>query len=110
MDWRKGLEPGGRLRARIVYIDAAAKRVCLSLLPHLVAARADPAELPPVNALFEARAALAGFALRRLGGLALSCITSLQLASCSCVCQRVGGGKALDAGHGMFIGFLVEKS
>jgi hypothetical protein len=54
-DWRQGLEPGQKLRARIVYVDAAAKRVCLSLLPHLVAGRADPAKLPPLNSLYEAR-------------------------------------------------------
>ena len=52
-DWKKGLEAGQRVRARIIYVDAAAKRVCLSLLPHLVAARTDSLLLPPINTLFE---------------------------------------------------------
>ena len=53
-DWKKGLEPGARLRARIIYVDAAAKRVCLSLLPHLVAGSVN-CGLPPINALYEVR-------------------------------------------------------
>ena len=52
-DWKKGLEAGSRVRARIIYVDAAAKRVCLSLLPHLVAAKIDSLSLPPANTLFE---------------------------------------------------------
>ena len=51
-DWKKGMEPGARLRARIIYVDAAAKRVCLSLLPHLVAGHVDSG-LPPVNTFYE---------------------------------------------------------
>ena len=52
-DWKKGLEAGQRVRARIIYVDSAAKRVCLSLLPHLVAASTESLSLPPINTLFE---------------------------------------------------------
>jgi hypothetical protein len=51
-DWQARYEAGARVRARIIYVDAVSKRVCLSLLPHLLAGRAR-ADLPPVNALFQ---------------------------------------------------------
>lgn len=51
-DWQKGYEAGTRVRARIIYVDPVSKRVCLSLLPHLLAGISAPA-LPPINTLFE---------------------------------------------------------
>ena len=68
-DWKKGMEPGARLRARIIYVDAAAKRVCLSLLPHLVAGHVDSG-LPPVNTLYEV------------------CFSPVNKGKCHCVSSR----------------------
>ncbi len=51
-DWQKSFEPGQRLQARIMYVDAASKRVCLTLLPHLVAGQSAPS-LPKGNTLFQ---------------------------------------------------------
>ncbi|BDA47226.1 probable protein RRP5 homolog [Coccomyxa sp. Obi] len=51
-DWQKGYEAGARVRARIIYVDPVSKRVCLSLLPHLVAGASSP-PLPAINTLFE---------------------------------------------------------
>jgi hypothetical protein len=50
--WQKGYEAGTRVRARIIYVDPVSKRVCLSLLPHLLAGISSPA-LPPINTLFQ---------------------------------------------------------
>ena len=52
-DWQKSFEAGQRLQARILYVDAGSKRVCLTLLPHLVAGQSAPS-LPKGNALFQA--------------------------------------------------------
>ena len=51
-EWQKGYEAGARVRARIIYVDPVSKRVCLSLLPHLVAGVSSP-PLPAINTLFE---------------------------------------------------------
>ena len=51
-DWQKGYEAGHKLRARIIYIDPLGKRVCLSLLPHLVSLSC-PLVLPAINTVFE---------------------------------------------------------
>ncbi|KAK9823324.1 hypothetical protein WJX72_001906 [[Myrmecia] bisecta] len=51
-DWKKAYSPGQRLRARILFVDAAAKRVCLSLLPHLVGFTLKPS-LPAVGQVFQ---------------------------------------------------------
>ena len=51
-DWQKSFEPGQRLQARIMYVDATSKRVCLTLLPHLVAGQSAPS-LPKGNTLFQ---------------------------------------------------------
>ncbi len=48
---------GARVRARVLYVDPATKRVGLSLAPHLVAGGPAPA-LPPPGALFEGAAVL----------------------------------------------------
>lgn len=53
-DWQKGFEAGQKLRARILYVDSASKRVCLTLLPHLISGQAAPA-LPKANTLFQVR-------------------------------------------------------
>jgi hypothetical protein len=53
-DWQKSFEAGQKLRARILYVDAASKRVCLTLLPHLVSGQSAPG-LPKGNTLFQAR-------------------------------------------------------
>ena len=53
-DWQKSFEAGQKLRARILYVDAAAKRVCLTLLPRLVSGQSAPG-LPKGNTLFQAR-------------------------------------------------------
>ena len=52
-DWQKSFEAGEKLRARILYVDAASKRVCLTLLPHLVSGQSAPS-LPKGNTLFQA--------------------------------------------------------
>ena len=53
-EWQKSFEAGQRLQARILYVDATSKRVCLTLLPHLVAGQAAPS-LPKENTLCQAR-------------------------------------------------------
>ena len=53
-DWQKSFEAGQKLRARILYVDAASKRVCLTLLPRLVSGQSAPG-LPKGNTLFQAR-------------------------------------------------------
>ena len=53
-EWQKSFEPGQRLQARILYVDATSKRVCLTLLPHLVAGQSAPS-LPKENTLCQAR-------------------------------------------------------
>ena len=53
-DWQKSFEAGQKLRARILYVDAASKRVCLTLLPCLVSGQSAPG-LPKGNTLFQAR-------------------------------------------------------
>lgn len=53
-DWQKSFEVGQKLRARILYVDAASKRVCLTLLPRLVIGQSAPG-LPKGNTLFQAR-------------------------------------------------------
>ena len=50
--WQSSFEPGQRLRARILYVDATSKRVCLSLLPFLLAGHSAPS-LPKGNTLFQ---------------------------------------------------------
>lgn len=52
-DWQKSFGVGQRLQARILYVDATSKRVCLTLLPHLVAGQSAP-RLPKANTLFQA--------------------------------------------------------
>lgn len=59
MDWQMKYEAGAKMRARIIYVDPTAKRVCLSLLPHLVAGLASP-PLPPINSLFQVQRTAAG--------------------------------------------------
>ena len=94
-----------RLRARIIYVDAAAKRVCLSLLPHLVAGHAD-AGLPPANTLYEVLndALKTGFlslpagaarpSAQRLGYISSTAKACFHLTTCSakslCKLQKAG--------------------
>ena len=51
----KGVEAafkiGSRMRARIIYVDSASKRICLTVLPHLLENR--PVELPKLGAVFQ---------------------------------------------------------
>ncbi|GLI68751.1 hypothetical protein VaNZ11_013243 [Volvox africanus] len=51
-DWRKTYKEGAKLRARLLYVDPATKRTCLSLLPHLVAL-ALPSPVPMLGSVFE---------------------------------------------------------
>ncbi len=55
---RAAFSEGQRVRARILFVDPASKRVGLSLLPHLLAADARAVALPPVGTVYEARARL----------------------------------------------------
>ena len=50
--WQSSFEPGQRLRARILYVDVTSKRVCLTLLPYLLAGQSAPS-LPKGNSLFQ---------------------------------------------------------
>ncbi len=50
--WQSSFEPGQKLRARILYVDATSKRVCLTLLPYLLAGQSAPS-LPKGNTLFQ---------------------------------------------------------
>ena len=50
--WQGSFEPGQKLRARILYVDATSKRVCLTLLPYLLAGQSAPS-LPKGNTLFQ---------------------------------------------------------
>ena len=50
--WQGSYEPGQKLRARILYVDATSKRVCLTLLPYLLAGQSAPS-LPKGNTLFQ---------------------------------------------------------
>lgn len=55
-DWQAAFSEGQRLRARILFVDPASKRVGLSLLPRLLAADPRLPDLPPVGMVYEASA------------------------------------------------------
>lgn len=55
-DWQAAFSEGQRLRARILFVDPASKRVGLSLLPRLLAAAPRLPDLPPLGTVYEASA------------------------------------------------------
>lgn len=95
-DWQKGYEAGARVRARIIYVDPISKRVCLSLLPHLVAGASSP-PLPAINTLFEVR-----FSLLETSHFEESCTTLIF-----CPCQSEMLWHVVDVQHAYRIAKLL---
>jgi len=49
--WQSAFSEGQKVRARVVFVDPTAKKVCLSLLPHLL--HLTKPELPEIGSLIK---------------------------------------------------------
>lgn len=81
--WKQAFSEGQRIKARVLYVDTQSKRVCLSVLPHLVKMAAP--QLPSVGTLVE---------VRRFPDRRTEIRTKCWTASFTNACGAGGGGPA----------------